>query len=79
LVSQDGRHLHLFVTPCPASFAKNFNDTISREKQKTISCDLRISGMAVTNQSLQVLRALIYWRFSLPGKSLSIPAYDKPE
>jgi hypothetical protein len=39
------------ITGGPASFLNNFNDTISREEQKTMYCVLMISEMALSNQS----------------------------
>jgi hypothetical protein len=43
---------------------KNFNVKVSREEHKTIYNSLRVSGMALSNQSD------LYRRFSVPRKSI---------
>jgi hypothetical protein len=50
-----------------AIFVQKFHDTISREEHKTIQCGLRISGMALFNQS--DLSAF----FSPPNVNFKIP------
>ena len=77
-----------------SNFSEQIKGTISREEHKTIYCDLRITGMALSNQR-ELPAFFSPWLFNLksdtaffptqqfPVDDLSrlakIPAYDKPE
>jgi hypothetical protein len=89
-----GGRVRLSTSGRSGSFSEQIKGTISREEHKIIYCDLRISGMALSNQkelpaffSPRQVNLKISHRIlrnpTIPDGDLSrlakIPAYDKPE